>query len=125
MPTDERPHTVIIATWLIVGSVALSLITVLFMRLPLFRWSPGGYMVIMLALGFAIWARQNWARFVFLILFLLGLVALFWARRVLGQLGLGQLGAQFGVMSLLQTIMQVVALGCLFARSSNEWFRGN
>ena len=82
-------------------------------------------MVIMLALGFAIWARQNWARFVFLILFLLGLVALFWARRVLGQLGLGQLGAQFGVMSLLQTIMQVVALGCLFARSSNEWFRGN
>ncbi len=79
-------------------------------------------MVIMLALGFAIWARQNWARFVFLILFLLGLIALFWARRVLGQLGLG---AQFGVTSLLQTIMQVVALGCLFARSSNEWFRGN
>jgi hypothetical protein len=82
-------------------------------------------MVIMLALGFAIWARQNWARLVFLILFLLGLLALFWARRVLGQLGLGQLAPQSGVMSLLHTIMQVVALGCLFARSSNEWFRGN
>lgn len=62
--------------------------------------------------------RQNWARIIFAILIVLGLV--FTVPIVLDEIGADPVGAMF---SLLQLALQSVALVFLFRAESNRWFR--
>jgi hypothetical protein len=60
---------------------------------------------------------MKWARVVLLVLFLLGLVVYPWAFMVLLKASM-----VIAVLSLLQTILQIIALYYLFSRPSTQWF---
>lgn len=82
----------------------------------LFVWA-----VVLGAMGFVIHqigSRQNWARILWLILFIL--VLPFWALPLLHFLFVTPL---YGLIGLLQLVGQAVALVMLFQKPSNEWFR--
>jgi hypothetical protein len=72
---------------------------------------------IMFGLIKCIGLGRKWARVVLLVLFLLGLIAYPWTFA--GMLKASMLVA---VLSLLQAILQAVALYYLFSRTSTEWF---
>jgi hypothetical protein len=59
----------------------------------------------------------KWARVVLLVLFLLGLVAYPWTI-----VGMFKASMLIAVLTLLQTILEAVALYYLFSHSSTEWF---
>jgi len=82
----------------------------------LFVWA-----VIFGAMGFVIHeigARQNWARILWLFLFIL--VLPFSMLPVLHFLFIKPV---YGLIGLLQLVGQIVALVMLFQRASNEWYR--
>lgn len=60
--------------------------------------------------------RQNWARWVLVVLFVIGLPAL--ARIVMS----GQLPGSLWI-TIVQTVLQLVALAMLFTPPAQEWFR--
>jgi hypothetical protein len=60
---------------------------------------------------------MKWARIVLLVLFLLGLIAYVWAFSVMWETSI-----LIAVLTLLQTILEAVALGFLFTRDSTLWF---
>lgn len=64
------------------------------------------------------WGRQNWARWVLLILFLLGLASLAISFRLLLQMNSFQIGT-----TLIQTAVQGAALFFIFTGNANDWFR--
>lgn len=64
------------------------------------------------------WGRQNWARWVTLIFFLLGLVALAVSFQKLLQMSSFQLGT-----SLVQTALKAAALFFIFTGNAKDWFR--
>jgi hypothetical protein len=60
---------------------------------------------------------RKWARVVLLVIFLLGLVAYPWTFA-----GMLKASILIAVLSLLQAILQAIALYYLFSRTSTEWF---
>ena len=72
---------------------------------------------IMFGLIKCIGLGRKWARVVLLVLFLLGLVAYPWMFS-----GMLKASILIAALSLLQTILQAVALYYLFSRTSSEWF---
>jgi hypothetical protein len=60
---------------------------------------------------------RKWARVVLLVLFLLGLAVYPWTFMALLKASM-----LVGVLSLLQTILEIVALLYLFSRDSTQWF---
>jgi len=60
---------------------------------------------------------MKWARVVLLVLFLLGLAVLPWTFAALLKASM-----LIAVLSLLQTILQIIALYYLFSRASTQWF---
>ncbi len=60
---------------------------------------------------------RKWARVVLLVLFLLGLVVYPWTLA-----GMLKASILVATLSLLQTILQAIALYYLFSRSGTEWF---
>lgn len=76
------------------------------------------FIIFMLAFPLAFWCRQNWARLIFLIFFLLGLPMMFLIRDQLIQQG------TIVIVTLsVQTIMQAASLALLFTPRANSWFR--
>jgi hypothetical protein len=72
---------------------------------------------IMFGLIKCIGLGRKWARVVLLVLFLLGLAAYPWTFA-----GVLKASILIAVLSLLQAILQAVALYYLFSRTSTEWF---
>jgi len=72
---------------------------------------------IMFGLIKCIGLGRKWARVVLLVLFLLGLIAYPWTFA-----GMLKASILIAVLSLLQAILQAVALYYLFSRTSTEWF---
>lgn len=72
---------------------------------------------ITFALTKCIGLGRKWARVVLLVLFLLGLVAYPWAFAALLKASI-----VVAVVSLLLTILQIIALYFLFSRASTQWF---
>lgn len=62
-------------------------------------------------------AGKKWARVVLLVLFLLGLAGLVWVGPVMFRINL-----VVAVISLLETILQIIALIYLFSKESTIWF---
>jgi uncharacterized membrane protein YesL len=60
---------------------------------------------------------MKWARIVLLVLFLLGLVVY-----PLTFVSVMKVSMLVAVLSLLQTILQIIALYYLFSRASTQWF---
>ena len=72
----------------------------------------------MLLLAWALWQRQGWARYVLVLLFLLGLPIVFAIRETLAARG------TFGVAVLVvQTLLQAVSLVLLFSGESGPWYK--
>lgn len=63
------------------------------------------------------WGRQNWARWVQLVFYLLGLAAMAIGIRKMLEMGSFQMG-----IALLQTAIQGVALFFIFTGNSRQWF---
>jgi predicted ferric reductase len=79
--------------------------------------------VVMFGLSFALiaaagWGRQNWARWVMLIFFLLGLASLAYSLPMLLQMSSFQIGT-----ALISTALQGVALFFIFTGNAKDWFQ--
>jgi hypothetical protein len=72
---------------------------------------------IMFALIKCIGMGMKWSRVVLLVFFLLGLAVLPWTFAAVLKASL-----LVAVVSLLQTILQIIALYYLFSRASTQWF---
>ena len=82
-----------------------------------------GIYVVMFGLSFGLiaataWGHQNWARWVLLIFYLLGLASLAISLKVLLQMNSFQIGT-----TLIQTVAQGAALFFIFTGNANDWFR--
>ena len=84
-------------------------------------------LIVVYVIGFAIsfgliaaasWGRQNWARWVTLIFFLLGLVMLAVSFQKLLQMSSFQLGT-----TLVQTALKAAALFFIFTGNAKDWFQ--
>lgn len=62
-------------------------------------------------------AGRKWSRVVLLVLFLLGLAGYLWVGPVMFRINL-----LVAVISLLETILQIIALIYLFSKDSTTWF---
>lgn len=118
MPSTSRPRTVAIGVGLFAGSVAIGALKMLFVPVPGPLWFGVLILVILLALAFAVWSRQNWARILLLVLLLMGLAGTFFVREELLQEGPFFIATMVG-----QTVMQAAGVIYMFLRASNEWFR--
>lgn len=114
----NRPKRVVTAVALLVASLLLGLLKIVLMPRPGPVWIAGVVIVVMLGLAVAIWAQKNWARILTLLLFLLGLPSIF----LLGE-SLAREGAVSIALFLLQTVLQALALACLFTGPARKWFR--
>lgn len=113
------PKRVVTAVALLVASVLLGLLKIVLIPPPGPVWIAGVVVVVMLGLAVAIWAQRNWARILTLLLFLLGLPAIF----LLGE-SLAREGTVVSIaLFLLQTALQALALACLFTGPARKWFR--
>ena len=79
--------------------------------------------VIAFAISFGLiaavaWGRQNWARWVQLVFFVLGLASLAFSYRMLLQMSSFQIGT-----TLAQTALQAAALFFIFTGNAKDWFR--
>lgn len=114
----ERPAPVDRAFWLTIGSGALGLVNYL---IPGLQVSPLT-MVFTLAwvIGFAFLLRagQNWARIVFLIVFVLGCLAVLLAIPTFLQFGL----VRVAIMGV-QTALQGYVIWLVFSLPGSSWFR--
>jgi hypothetical protein len=115
-----RPRQVGIGVAVYVAALVFGLFKIILVPVRDPWWIAPIIVVIMMGLAFAIWRRQNWARYLLLILFLLGLPMLFAIRAELAQQGV--LG--FAIL-VLQTIAQAISLVFFFSRPSSGWFRRN
>ena len=78
-----------------------------------------GTIVVLAVLYFLIaFGRQNWARWLLLVLFVIGLPFV-----VLSYPALFSRAPVQGVVSLLQTVMQILALYLVFTGNAKAWFR--
>lgn len=76
--------------------------------------------VIMGLFAFLSYLGKNWARIVYLVLFILG--------ALLGLIGIGAVFQQsvlMGLWNIVETVAEIVALVLLFSGSSNAWFRNS
>ncbi len=123
---DARPGEVTLAVRLLWISIAIGL---LITGLRVAGLVSGASLVVALLLGVVIFgfylflvsrisAGRNWARIVFLVLFLIGLP--FSIPTYLAELRKSVL---FGSISILIAVIQLVATYLLFTKNSNRWFR--
>src|SRR5687768_14230547 len=118
MQEDLRPRRVVVSVWLYLASIALGVISSAVVPVPGPFWFSAAIVLVMLLLAFALWRRQGWARFLFLVLFLLGLPMMFAIREMLAERG------TFGVAVLLvQTVLQAISLLFLFTGDSGAWYK--
>jgi hypothetical protein len=125
-PLFHKPLSIVAAKNLLYAVLFLNLIT-----WAIGWWSAGVYsaapiqsIVILIVTVVATFVlikcvglAMKWARVVLLILFLLGLAGYLWSFSVLWKTSI-----VIAVLSLLQLILEAVALGYLFSRDSTLWF---
>jgi hypothetical protein len=125
-PLFHKPKSIIAAKNILYATVFLGLITLGINKLSYGSGNPADNRGLVIALvSFAlilfltrqIGLGQKWARTVFLILFILG-IALFPYTIV----PLFRMNPLLGVLSLLQALLQILALRYLFAKESTHWF---
>ncbi len=117
MQEDSLPRRVMVAIWLYLASIALGVLSSAVVPAPGPLWFAVLIIVVMLVLALALWRRQNWSRFVFLVFFLLGLPMMFAIREMLAQ------RVVFGGTILIaQTILQGIALVLLFTGDAGAWY---
>ena len=125
-PLFHKPKSIIAAKNILYATVFLGLITLVINKLSYGSSNPADNRGLIIALvSFAVilfLVRQiglghKWARTVFVILFILG-IALFPYTIV----PLFRMNPLLGVLSLLQALLQILALRYLFAKESTEWF---
>lgn len=115
----ERPVEASRAIWLIAASLVLGVLRCVLLPPPGPLWVAYVTVALLAALTFAIARGANWARIVFLVLFLLGLPGMFFIGNLLLQEG----PVALGVLTV-QTVLQAGALVLLFLPVSTLWFRG-
>ncbi len=125
-PLFHKPQSIVAAKNILYAVLFLEIIT-----WTVARWLPGANLpvtaqtvvtvIVTVAVMFAlikyVTMGMKWARIVLLVLFLLGLAAYAWAFNFWWQTNI-----LIAVLSLLQTVLEAVALGFLFARESTLWF---
>jgi hypothetical protein len=125
-PLVHKPLSIVAAKNILYAVLFMEVIT-----WTISRWKPVAYaaptaqtvitlivtLVLMFALIKCVTAGMKWARVVLLVLFLLGLIAYIWAFNIMWQTSI-----LIAVLTLLQTILEAVALGFLFTRESTLWF---
>ncbi len=125
-PLFHKPASIVAAKNILYAALFLSILT-----WAIGRWTTALYastpvesvviLVVLVGISFAlikcIGFGMKWARVVLLVLFLLGLAVLPWT--VVALLNASMVVA---VLSLLQTILQIIALYYLFSRTSTLWF---
>jgi hypothetical protein len=125
-PLFHKPQSIVAAKNILYAVLFLEIID-----WAVARWMPGSFspvsaqtvvtLIVTVAILFAlikfVTMGMKWVRVVLLVLFLLGLVAYGWAFSVLWQTNI-----LIAVLGLLQTVLEAVALGFLFARESTLWF---
>jgi hypothetical protein len=125
-PLFHKPLSIVAAKNLLYAVLFLNVIT-----WAIGWWSAGVYLdapvqsiiilivtvVVTFVLIKCVGLGMKWARVVLLVLFLLGLAGYLWAFGTLWKLSI-----VIAVLSLLQLILEAVALGYLFSRDSTLWF---
>lgn len=84
-----------------------------------------GILVIGTLLYYLIGRGKNWARITFLILFVMGLPSTIWSWAQYGSVPelAGWIDVSSLILSIVQEVLQFVALVFLFRRASSEWFK--
>ena len=125
-PLFHKPQSIVAAKNILYAVLFMEIIT-----WAIARWLPGNNMplsvqtivtlVVTVAILFAlikcVTMGMKWARIVLLVLFLLGLIAYAWTFSAFWQTNM-----LIAVLSLLQTVLEAVAMWFLFARESTLWF---
>jgi len=125
-PLFHKPASIVAAKNILYADLFLSIITWAIDRWTAKMYAPAPLesiviLLVTLAITFGlikfIGLGRKWTRVVFLVLFLLGLVVYPWSFAVLLKTNM-----LIAMLSLLQAILQAVALYYLFSRTSTEWF---
>ena len=125
-PLFHKPASIVAANNILYAGLFLNILT-----WALGRWTTTIYatrpvqsaaiLIAMLGITFAlikcIGLGMKWARVVLLVLFLLGVAVFPWTLLVLLKASI-----VVAVLSLLQAILQIIALYFLFSRASTQWF---
>jgi hypothetical protein len=125
-PLFHKPASIVAAKNILYAALFLSILT-----WAIGRWTTTLYaatpvesvviLVVLVGITFAlikcIGFGMKWARVVLLVLFLLGLAVLPWTF-----VAVLKASMVVAVLSLLQTILQIIALYYLFSRTSTQWF---
>jgi hypothetical protein len=114
---STRPRQVELAYRLVLASLALGMLNHVLGRLGSFAFTAL-VLLLLFGLGVAMRAGHNWARIVFLVLFLLGLPTLFATPSLVAQFGVA-----FLVVFCVQTILQIGTLWLVFTQPGSSWFR--
>jgi hypothetical protein len=125
-PLFHKPASIVAAKNILYAGLFLSILTWALGRWTTTMYTPAPVqsvviLIVIVGVTFGlikcIGLGMKWARVVLLVLFLLGLAVLPWT--FVAVLKASMLVA---VLSLLQTILQIVALYFLFSRASTQWF---
>ena len=118
MSNNTRPTHVVFAVCLYLGALMLGILRAVLLPEPDEELPGVGFVILMLAFPLAFWCRQNWARILYLVFFLLGGAAMLLVREQLMQQGAPAISTL-----VLQTIVQGVSIAFLFTRPAAAWFR--
>jgi hypothetical protein len=126
LPAAQKPQPVVTAVNLLWASLAVGLVKMLMDFSNLSAVAPAAFTNFILIFTFAligflifkISAGRNWARFTFLVMFIIGTLPIL--PIVMGEFSRS---AVVGALSLAQIGLQVYALLLLFTRPGSSWFR--
>jgi hypothetical protein len=125
-PLFHKPPSIVAAKNILYAGIFLGILTwgLGWLTTTIYTPAPAQSVVILIvtvgitfALIKCIGLGMKWARIVLLVLFLLGLVVY-----PLTFVSVMKVSMLVAVLSLLQTILQIIALYYLFSRASTQWF---
>jgi len=112
-----RPRQIDWSFWLLITSLLLGLLNAAMTQIQSLV-VPSVVLAALLGFAFAIRAGKNWARILFLILYLLGLPTLIFPQ---GLIAVG--GLPYFVIFCCQAFLQGTALWFAFRKPGSAWFR--
>ncbi len=125
----DRPRSAAIAVRLLYAAVVASILTMVVQGFPRPPGQPNWFGPVVGAatvavnggIYFAIGRRQRWARLLFTVLFVAGLVPTWVVRHEIARLF--SEAPIYAVNMAFQTLVQLIAIVLLFTPESNAWFR--